>query len=95
MTRSRKRKLQKSAAKWSCLPLTSAVLACTNVAYAQQAAEGAQAGGLEEVIVTAQKRSEDMQKVPISLQVLGTERLDQLQVTSIDDFARFLPRVRL
>ena len=34
---------------------------------------------LEEVVVTAQKRSEDLQKVPISLQVLGGEKLEQLQ----------------
>jgi len=41
--------------------------------------------------VTAQKRSEDLQKVPISLQVLGNERLQELQVHDFDDTAKFLP----
>ncbi len=93
MTRSRKRKLQRSAAKWAGLPLASAVFACTNVASAQQATSGNEVVGLEEVIVTAQKRTEDMQKVPISLQVLGTEQLEQHQVSGFDDFVKLLPSV--
>jgi len=50
-------------------------------------------GGLQEVVVTAQKRSEDLQKVPISLQVLSREKLDQLQVHDLDDYAKLLPSV--
>ena len=69
------------------MPLASAVLASAGVAHAQQAVQGV----LEEVVVTAQKRSEDLQKVPISLTVLGGEKLDQLQVKSFDDYAKFLP----
>ena len=77
------------------MPLASAVFACTNVAYAQQTATGSgtEVVGLEEVIVTAQKRSEDLQKVPISLTVLGTEQLEQHQVANFDDFAKLLPSV--
>src|ERR1700704_1488879 len=94
MTRSRKRKLQQTAVKWAGMPLASAVFACTNVAYAQQApSSGNEVIGLEEVIVTAQKRTEDLQKVPISLTVLGTEQLEQHQVASFDDFAKLLPSV--
>ena len=65
------------------------MLAGAGVAHAQQAEQGT----LEEVVVTAQKRSEDLQKVPISLTVLGGEKLDQLQVKSFDDYAKFLPSV--
>jgi iron complex outermembrane receptor protein len=89
MTRSRKRKLARNRAKWAGMPLASAILA-SGAAYA--AAETEQ-GTLEEVVVTAQKRSEDLQKVPISLQVLGGEKLEQLQVTQFDDYAKFLPSV--
>ena len=91
MTRSRKRKLQRSAAKWAGLPLASAALAYGGVAYAQQVETGGAA--LEEVIVTAQKRTEDVQKVPISIQVLGGEKLGQLQATEFLDFAKFMPSV--
>jgi iron complex outermembrane recepter protein len=94
MTRSRKRKLQRAAAKWAGMPLASAALACMNVALAQQSASsGSEVVGLEEVIVTAQKRSEDLQKVPISLTVLGTEQLEQHQVANFDDFVKLLPSV--
>jgi len=93
MTRSRKRKLQRGAAKWAGMPLASAVFACTNVASAQQASSGNDVVGLEEVIVTAQKRSEDLQKVPISLTVLGSQELEQHQVANFDDFVKLLPSV--
>jgi len=72
------------------MPLASAVLAASGIAMAADAPEE---GALEEVTVTAQKRSEDLQKVPISLTVLGGERLEELQVRNFDDYAKFLPSV--
>jgi outer membrane receptor protein involved in Fe transport len=89
MTRSRKRKLQRMCSKWAAMPLASALIAGATHA----ASDAADSGTLEEVVVTAQKRSEDLQKVPISMQVLGGDKLDQLQVTSFDDYAKFLPSV--
>ncbi len=61
-------------------------------AFAQDAPaeEGALPG---DIIVTATKRSESLQKVSLSIQALGTETLDQQQVASIDDFAKLLPSV--
>jgi outer membrane receptor protein involved in Fe transport len=50
-------------------------------------------GQLAEVVVTAQKRSEDLQKVPISLTVLSQDQLEQHQVKSFDDYVKFLPSV--
>ncbi len=88
MTRSRKRKLARTRAKWASMPLASAMLAGGSMAYAADTAETAT---LEEVVVTAQKRSEDLQKVPISLQVLGGDKLEQLQVSGFDDYAKLLP----
>ena len=91
MTRSRKRKLMRISAQWAGVPLASTVmLAGSAVVQAQQAET---ASTLEEIVVTAQKRSEDLQKVPISLQVLGGEKLEQLQVSSFDDYVKFLPSV--
>jgi iron complex outermembrane recepter protein len=88
MTRSRKRKLARNRAKWAGMPLASAMLAGGGIAYA---AEATDTGALEEVVVTAQKRTEDLQKVPISLQVLSGEKLEELQVASFDDYAKYLP----
>jgi outer membrane receptor protein involved in Fe transport len=50
---------------------------------------------LEQVTVTAQKRAENLQEVPISIQVLGVEKLRELQVADFDDFARYLPSVSI
>ncbi len=47
--------------------------------------------GVEEVIVTASKRSEKLQKVPMSLQVLDTKALEQHQVNNLQDYLKFLP----
>jgi iron complex outermembrane recepter protein len=93
MTRSRKRKLARLRSKWVGMPLASAVLAGSGIAAAADAPEAPEEGGLQEVVVTAQKRAEDLQKVPISLQVLGSEKLDQLQVHDLDDYAKLLPSV--
>ncbi|MFM1983558.1 MAG: hypothetical protein RJB22_2277 [Pseudomonadota bacterium] len=61
------------------------------VAFAQEAAEDAN----DEIIVTAQKRSESLQNVPLSIQAIGTEKLDQLQVQEFADYVKFLPSVTI
>lgn len=48
---------------------------------------------LEEVIVTATKRAENLQDVAVSVAVLGEEKLDQLNVANFDDYIRYLPGV--
>ncbi len=48
---------------------------------------------LAAVTVTAQKRTEDLQKVPISIDVLAAEQLTQLHVQSFDDYVKYLPSV--
>jgi iron complex outermembrane recepter protein len=64
----------------------------TTVAYAQaQAPQSSTA--LEEVVVTAQKRSENLQDVPVSIQAIGGEKLEQLQVASFVDYVKYLPSV--
>ncbi len=51
------------------------------------------ASALEEVVVTAQKRAENLQDVAVSLQVLGNEQLENLQVKGFDDYILFMPTV--
>ena len=67
----------------------SAVLAGVPLGYAQQAPGET----LEEVIVTAQKRTENLQDVPVSIQALGTQKLDELHIENLDDYVKFLPGV--
>jgi len=49
--------------------------------------------GLQEVIVTASRREEDLQNVPMTIQVLTGETLAALNVTTFDDFVKYLPGV--
>jgi outer membrane receptor protein involved in Fe transport len=56
---------------WTVLPLASALLACMHPAHA---ADTADAPVLEEITVTAQKRSENLQDVPLSIQAFSTAR---------------------
>ena len=49
--------------------------------------------GLGEVIVTAQRRAENAQDVPITIQALTAETLSQLKVQTFEDVAKYLPNV--
>ena len=50
-------------------------------------------GGVTTIVVTAQRRSEDLQDVPVSVQALGQEQLDQLNIATFDDYLQQLPTV--
>jgi len=45
----------------------------------------------EEIIVTATKRAENLQDVPIAIQAFSTKTLDDLQVDAFDDYAKLVP----
>jgi iron complex outermembrane receptor protein len=48
---------------------------------------------LAEVTVTAQRRTENIQDVPISMQALTGQALQQLNVQTLDDYLKYLPNV--
>ena len=70
--------------------LLTTTMLVSSPAFAQAAEEAAPN---DEIIVTAQKRSESLQKVPLSIQAINTEKLDQLQVSDFQDYVKFLPSV--
>jgi iron complex outermembrane recepter protein len=81
----------------------------SKLSYAIAAILGSSAGGLvqaasatdadtasdsiQEITVTAQRRTENMQNVPIQIQALTGATLTQLSVTTFDDFVKYLPNV--
>ncbi len=71
------------------LPLAPMLFASTP-ARAQQPTAPSR---LEEMTVTAQKREEDLQDVALSIQALDTERLEELQIQSFEDYIKYLPSV--
>src|SRR5947208_8498407 len=67
--------------------------ASVGAAAAEPAAGTTEGGALEEIIVTAQKREQSIQDVPISMQALTGQALQQLNVSTFDDYIKFLPSV--
>ena len=78
-------------------PIAAAIMAALPCrAYAADAPSHcapADNGGLQEVVVTAEKRAENLQDVPVSIPALDTEKLEQLNVQNFDDYVKFLPSV--
>src|SRR5271165_811110 len=56
-------------------------------------ASGDSSEALGEIIVTAQRREENIQNVPITIQALTSETISQLNVVNLDDIIKFLPNV--
>ena len=53
------------------------------------------AGQLEEVVVTAERRSGSLQSTPIAVTALTTQALEDHQVTEAKDLQRFVPSLRM
>ncbi len=74
--------------------LLAAMLSSAAVpAFADEAPVAPSATPSGEIVVTATRRSESLQKVPISIQALGTAVLEQHQVQTFDDYVKLLPSV--
>jgi outer membrane receptor protein involved in Fe transport len=67
----------------------------SSFALAQQAAQSSAdtSGQLEEVIVTSQKRAEDLTKVPASISVLSGGALEEKHIDDFQDISRAIPGV--
>lgn len=74
------------ATVWSSVLLASTMLTGVSTAFAQDTTVG-------EIIVTAQKRAEDLQDVPVSIQAIGGEKLEALVISDFNDYVKFLPSV--
>jgi iron complex outermembrane recepter protein len=97
MTRSRRRKLSRERAKAlntivrGGVPLASALMAVMPTARAQQASGGADQ--LQTIVVTAQKVQQNLQSVPISVEVFDSKTLRQLNIVTIDDYVALAPAI--
>src|SRR5437870_408248 len=74
--------------------LATTMLAAPQIALAQdepQVSEADVSG--DDIIVTANRREENLQDVPISITALGAAKLENAQVATFDDYAKLLPSV--
>lgn len=80
--------------------LRSAILAVLSMQAAAGYAAAAETGdsdsssdGIAAIVVTAQRRVENIQNVPITIQVLNADTLKNLNVETFDDFVKYVPNV--
>ena len=71
--------------------LRSAIISAS--AIATTTAGGLANGELEEIVVTATKRAEPMQDIPVAISALSAESLGDFRISTFDDYIRFLPNV--
>lgn len=78
---------------WRSLLLASAVAGSCALPALAQSGGGSSSGKIEEVVVTATRRSEALSKVPASISAFTAEKMDTLNVKSFADLVKFTPGV--
>lgn len=77
-----------------CVALISAISVVTQPAVGAQPADDAQTtGGIEEITITAQKREENLQTVPIAIGTLSGEELANRGISSFEGVAKATPTI--
>jgi iron complex outermembrane receptor protein len=89
----RGRSSQISAAVAAALASVAAPRAPALDAAAAVAAGASGGGALQEVVVTARKREENLQDVPISLDVFTKKDLQNLNIVAFEDYAQKDPSI--
>jgi len=91
--RMRSRREGGARGRWLSAVSAGALLAAGGAA--QSAAQTPSSVQLDELVVTAQRRSENIQDVPITIQAFSAEKLRDLGVKSTADIAQFTPNVSI
>ncbi len=73
-----------------CVAVSTALFGGTAVAQ-----EESSDVAIEEILVTAQKRSESLTEVPIAISVFGAESIDQTGVQELRDLGEYIPNVNI
>ena len=81
--------------KWKQRTIVSAIAAALTPAWASdsyaQDEQEAESYPLEEVIVSARKRDENVQDIPQSIQAFGAQEITKTGIKGLTDIARFVP----
>jgi iron complex outermembrane receptor protein len=89
----------KGSRNFNLLACSSAIIMCVAAtasadpaqATSNEAASPDNSDSLEEVVVTAQKRSENLRAVPASISVLSGATLNSTAISTVDDLSRAVP----
>lgn len=74
--------------------LAAAITLLPTHAFAQEDTSDDSAG-IGDIVVTAQKRSENVQDVPIAISAIGSEFIESRGITSIDALSTVAPNVKI
>lgn len=85
------RKVSKLLGKGGVMLLGSTILCTSGTALAQVR----NLNDDTDIVVTASKREENLQDVPLAITAIGNERLAELQVKEFQDVVKFLPSVTI
>ena len=77
----------KRSGNWPLRAACAAVLLVSQASLAEPA--------LEEVIVTAQRREQNLQETPISIAAFGEDEIERRRITNIADLAAIVPNLRI
>ena len=69
--------------RWVSVVILPPLLACGPAAFGEQA--------IEEVVVTAQKREENLYEVPVAVSAFNDEKLEQAIIDDVADLGRYAP----
>ena len=93
------RNIRKAGGRHRTVRLAGMLLATTAIsgmlpALAQDAGKKEETrGAIEKITVTSQKRAQKMQDVPVAVQAITTKKIEELQITDINDYTKHLPNV--
>ena len=82
-----------SARRISVLAIGAAIAAAAGTAIPAAAQDSQRATGLEEIVVTAQRREESLQNTPIAITAFTADKLSNLGVFNVSKIADFAPNV--
>ncbi|MDX2143343.1 MAG: TonB-dependent receptor [Rhodospirillaceae bacterium] len=72
------------------------ITASSTIALAQQQqAQTEPSGGLEEIVVTAERREASLQSVPIAVSAFSADALAKRQITQASDLERYVPSLKM
>ncbi|WP_374394115.1 TonB-dependent receptor [Sphingopyxis sp.] len=80
----------------TCLS-TTMLMGWPGAAFAQEtsAPEEASSGGIAEIVVTAQKRAQNLQDVPVAVSALAGEELESRGISETSDLQGFVPSLQI
>ena len=56
---------------------------------------GAEVSGIEQIVVTARRREENLQNVPVAITALAAEQLQEQNVRTLEDMTAYVPNIKV